>query len=742
MMDVAGRPWTIVFGSTPAFERTTEEGLPLIVLASGVLISFLLAGGAWWQARARTAAEQSANALRESQRELMEQREWLQTTFASMGDALITTDKAGIVTYLNPVAVTLTGWSLTEAQGKPLESVFHIINEKTRVAAENPVTKVLRDGKVIGLANHTLLVAKDGTECPIDDSAAPILDQRGHINGVVLIFHDVTRQRQIVQALERSESYYRSLIEISPQGVWMTNPDGALLYINQYWLDYCGLSLEENAHEKWMEQIHPDDHQWVHESWQHALAGGTVYEAEARFRHAADNQYRWHLIRAAPVRDDSDRIEKWLGVVVDIHQRKLAETAMARLGAIVESSDDAIIGMDLEGMITSWNAGAERLYGYNAPEVIGKAISILIPPGHMDEELAFLEKLRSGEGIAHYETERMRKGGQMLHVALTISPIKNRAGRVIGSSKVARDISERKHAERERAELLAREQALRAQAEAASRAKDDFLATLSHELRTPLNAILGWIQTLNGGKTDKETRVRAMQAIEQSAWAQARLIGDLLNVSDIVAGRLRLDVKPLNLASVIGEAVESLLPAIEAKEIDFTTQFDPAAESFNGDAARIQQIIWNLVSNAVKFTPRRGQVRLALTRYESYVEITVEDNGDGIGATFLPHVFQRFRQADSSSKRKHGGLGLGLAIVRHLVELHGGTVEAESAGAGQGTRFTVRLPVRTLTPVEQRQHRSNRQRRRQYAADPAAPSRRFAHPLGRRRSHQPARCCR
>jgi len=700
MMNVAGRPWTIVFGSTPAFERTTDEHLPLIVLVSGVLISFMLAGGAWWQARARAAAEQSANALRESQRELMEQREWLQTTFASLGDALITTDKAGLVTYLNPVAVTLTGWSLTEAQGKPLESVFHIINEKTRVAAENPVAKVLRDGKVIGLANHTLLVAKDGTECPIDDSAAPILDQRGRISGVVLIFHDVTRQRQIVQALERSESYYRSLIEISPQGVWMTNPDGALLYVNQYWLDYCGLSLEENAQE-WMEQIHPDDHQRVRESWQHALAGGAVYEAEARFRHAADNQYRWHLIRAAPVRDDSDRIEKWLGVVVDIHQRKLAETAMARLGAIVESSDDAIIGMDLEGMITSWNAGAERLYSYKAPEVIGKAISILIPAGHMDEELAFLEKLRSGEGIAHYETERMRKGGQLLHVALTISPIKNRAGRVIGSSKVARDISERKHAERERAELLAREQALRAQAEAASRAKDDFLATLSHELRTPLNAILGWVQTLNGGKTDKETRVRAMQAIEQSAWAQARLIGDLLNVSDIVAGRLRLDVKPLNLASVIGEAVESLLPAIEAKEIDFTTRFDPAAESFNGDAARIQQIIWNLVSNAVKFTPRRGQVRLALTRYESYVEITVEDNGDGIGATFLPHVFQRFRQADSSSKRKHGGLGLGLAIVRHLVELHGGTAEAESPGAGQGTRFTVRLPVRVLTPVEQ-----------------------------------------
>lgn len=700
-MDVAGRPWTIVFASTPAFERTMEQHLPFIVLAGGVLISLLLAGGAWRQAQARIAAEQSAEALQESQHEVRKQREWLETTFNSMGDALITTDKTGIVTYLNAAAISLTGWTLAEARGAPLENIFHIIDENTRLKVENPVTRILRNGKAIsGMPQHILLT-KDGIERPIDESAAPIWNQQGDLDGVVLIFHDVTRQRQAVQALEMSEIHYRSLIEISPQGVWMTNPDGALLYINQYWLEYCGLGLEENTREKWMEQVHPDDRQRVRESWQGALARGTVYETEARFRRAADNQYRWHLMRATPVHDDSGRIEKWLGVIVDIHQRTQAETAMAQLGAIVESSDDAIIGMDFEGMITSWNAGAERLYGYTAEEVMAKPISILVPPGHMNEELVFLEKLRRGEGIAHCETERVRKDGEILYVSLTISPIKNRAGRVIGASKVVRDISERKRIERERTEALVREHALRTQAESANRAKDDFLATLSHELRTPLNAILGWIQTLNRNQVDRKTLARGLKVIEQNARIQTTLIDDLLNVSDIVLGRLRLDVKPLNLATVIGGAVESLRPAIEAKEINFAIQLDDAVENFNGDATRIQQIIWNLVSNAVKFTPRRGEIRLTLARYEPYVEIMVEDSGAGIDPTFLPYVFHRFRQADSSSKRKHGGLGLGLAIVRHLVELHGGTIEAESPGAGQGARFTVRLPIRTLTPMEQ-----------------------------------------
>ena len=230
----------------------------------------------------------------------------------------------------------------------------------------------------------------------------------------------------------------------------------------------------------------------------------------------------------------------------------------------------------------------------------------------------------------------------------------------------------------------------------ASRIKDEFLATLSHELRTPLNAILGWTQTLQGGNVRRETLLRALEQIEQSAQAQARLIDDLLNVSDIVAGRMRIEVQPMRLVPTINAAIEALYPAIHAKEIRLEKSFDPAADVISGDPARMRQIVWNLLSNAVKFTPRGGWIAVRLMRNRSSAEISVSDSGEGISLDFLPYVFDRFRQADVSSRKRHGGLGLGLAIVRHLVEMHGGTVEAASYGTGKGATFSVLLPIRAV----------------------------------------------
>jgi signal transduction histidine kinase len=257
--------------------------------------------------------------------------------------------------------------------------------------------------------------------------------------------------------------------------------------------------------------------------------------------------------------------------------------------------------------------------------------------------------------------------------------------------------------EEERARLREREQMLRLQAEAvtsdaqaASRMKDEFLANLSHELRTPLNAILGWTQTLQTGDTRKETVLRALSQIEQSARAQAKLIDDLLNISDIVAGRMRLEVRPMCLVPSINAAVETLYPAINAKAIHLETVFDLDADVISGDPGRVRQIMWNLLSNAVKFTPRQGRIRVALCREESHAAIAVTDSGNGIAPEFLPYVFDRFRQADASTRKPHRGLGLGLAIARHLAEMHGGTVEVYSAGEGQGSTFTLRLPVAAL----------------------------------------------
>ncbi|HYE66682.1 MAG TPA: PAS domain S-box protein [Pyrinomonadaceae bacterium] len=802
----------------------------------------------------------TARGRAEAAAQISEQR--LSTMLRSIGDAVIATDAAGRVTFMNHVAQELTGWKEEEATGKDLKEVFRIINEQTRQAVENPVSKVLREGIVVGLANHTALVARDGTEKPIDDSGAPIKDPSGRINGVVLIFRDVT-------------------------------------------------------------------------------------------------------------------------------ERQRFERARLQLAAIIESSDDAIIGKTLEGTITSWNESARRMYGYSAEEVVGRHISIIVPPERSEELSKIMERIRNGERVDHLETVRVRKDGKQLNVSVTISPIKDAEGRIIGASAIARDITERKRVEaelrrsrhqieiilrgvaesitaqdssgrliyaneaavralgyasdkalletpvqelmrkyeimdesgrpfprellpgrlalkegrsasatmrfrsvetgaerwstvsatpvfdeqgrvqfainifhditeRKRAEeaqrfiveassvlassldyettlrsvarmavptladwcaidvleedqsikrlavahvdqskvewahelqqryppdpdaphgvpqvlrtgrseiypeipdslleaaaqdeehlqimreigftsamivpltahgrtlgaisfisaesgrhykaedlALAEDLARRAglamdnarlyrSAQEANRIKDEFLATLSHELRTPLTSILGWAAMLRTNTFDQQATARALETIERNAKAQTQIVEDLLDVSRIITGKLRLEIRPIDLAPVIEMAIDSVRPTADVKGIRIKKVLDPGAGAVSGDPARLQQVMWNLLSNAVKFTPQGGLVEVRLQRVNFHAQITVSDTGQGISPEFLPHVFDRFRQADGTITRAHGGLGLGLAIVRHLVELHGGSVRAQSTGAGQGAAFIVDLPL-------------------------------------------------
>jgi signal transduction histidine kinase/DNA-binding response OmpR family regulator len=263
------------------------------------------------------------------------------------------------------------------------------------------------------------------------------------------------------------------------------------------------------------------------------------------------------------------------------------------------------------------------------------------------------------------------------------------------AAELKQEIAERKQAEEERARMLVREQAARAEAEQANRTKDEFLATLSHELRTPLTAILGWSQLLRKNDFNQDHVSRALETIERNARSQSQLIDDLLDVSRIITGKLRLEVRPVELVPIIEAAIDSMRPAAEAKAIHFEVTLDRAASQVTGDANRLQQVAWNLFSNAVKFTPEGGRVEVRLEREDMHAQITVSDTGQGIDPRFIPFIFDRFRQADGSTTRKHGGLGLGLAIVRHLVELHGGTIEVHSDGEGQGATFTVVLPLKT-----------------------------------------------
>jgi PAS domain S-box-containing protein len=388
-----------------------------------------------------------------------------------------------------------------------------------------------------------------------------------------------------------------------------------------------------------------------------------------------------------------------LGAVVvmrDFTEQREAQEALRResalLHALMDNIPDAIYFKDTGGRFTRVNSHAPYR-GNKAPEeVVGKTdfdffIEEHARAAYEDEQRV----MRTGVPIIDKEEKEVYPDGSTTWLSTTKVPIFDDAGRVTGIVGISRDITERKHAEESRLEL-AREQAARTEAENANRLKDEFLAVLSHELRTPLTSVLGWSKMLMEGYVAEEMRAGALTSIYRNAKSQAQLIDDLLDISRIITGRLSIDAKPVDLASVVETAVASVRPAAQSKSLTLETKIDALAGAVNGDADRLQQVVWNLLTNAIKFTPRGGLIEVRLSLSGSRVEVAVRDTGQGIEQDFLPHVFDRFRQADASTTRRHNGLGLGLSIVRHLVELHGGTTHAESAGRGQGSTFRVVLP--------------------------------------------------
>jgi len=505
-------------------------------------------------------------ATRTAESRAHERRELFRVTLRSIGDAVITTDTEARITDLNEVAETLTGWPHNEALGQPLERVFNIINEVTRRPVENPATRALREGVIVGLANHTVLVKKDGSECPIDDSAAPIRNEQDHVSGCVLIFRDVTAQRLI----EREKA----------------------------------------------------------------------------------NQ----LITAR------------------------------LLAAIVESSDDAIISKSLEGIIQSWNAAAERLFGFTAEEVVGRHISLVIPPERLGEEDQIIASLKAGERIDHFETERVRKDGQRIVVSLTISPIKDDSGNVVGASKIVRDVTERKR-------LTDDLQRLAADLSAADQRKNEFLATLAHELRNPLAPMSNMLEVVKRAGDDGEVRKRAHETFERQLNQMVRLVDDLLDLNRITHDRLELRRNEVDLSSVIQQAVEVARPLIDAAEQELIVDLPEEPIHLNADRARLAQVFGNLLNNSCKYTGPNGTITLSAKQMDGEVLVTVKDNGAGIPRDKIDSIFDMFMQIDRSSERSQEGLGIGLTLVKRLVQMHGGSIEAHSDGEGHGSEFSVRLPV-------------------------------------------------
>ncbi len=651
----------------------------------------------------------------------------MRVTLASIGDAVLSTDSRGNVTFMNGVAESLTGWREVEAQGRPLPEVFNIVDEHTREPFENPAIRPLREGIVVSLSNHTILIARDGTERPIDDSAAPIRDDSGARIGTVLVFRDIT-------------------------------------------------------------------------------------------------------------------------------DRKRAEEAQARLAAIVESSEDAIISKTLDAIITSWNKAAERLFGYSAAEAVGQPITMIIPPERLDEERAILDRLRRGERVEHFETVRVAKDGRQIELSLTVSPIRDNDDRIIGASKVARDITNRKRAEeilREQSRLLREvasaglsihsagslESVLSAIAEEArrilsahravssltvtedfvqepgaistseeferwrehtmppaieeacaqvcrtnrslrltqteleahpewrntgvqtsdyprlkgwlgtplvgrdgknlglirvlnkasgeftesdeaaltqlahigavaienarlygelrehDRRKDEFLALLAHELRNPLAPLSNGLQVMRLAARDASAVDQARAMMDRQLGHMVRLVDDLLDISRVSRNKLELRRARVLLADVLNSAVETTRPLIEEERHELTVSLPRDNIHLDADLTRLAQVFGNLLSNSAKYTSRGGHIWLTAERQGEIVLVSVRDSGIGIPAEFLGSIFDMFSQVDRSLERSTGGLGIGLALVKGLVKMHGGTVTAESPGPGKGSTFTVRLPV-------------------------------------------------
>ncbi|HEY0466531.1 MAG TPA: ATP-binding protein [Polyangiaceae bacterium] len=513
----------------------------------------------------------------------------------------------------------------------------------------------------------------------------------GHVEALVVSSADGPK----VYALEGSEHRYRRLVETMSEGALLVNASGIVLYSNAAFAEMVAAPLERVIGKLLSDfVVHRQEHMLS------ALlegAGARAGAGELMLCDALGNERPVYL----SVARNSPGEEPGLSVIVtDLTEQKKNQQIVAseRLAnAILEQSAEPIIVCDVNGVIVRASDAARTIAD---ARVLRRHFFHAFPfqTNAAEEEHPVLAALR-GNTTAGREMTLSVSGRPVQSFLCTAAPLLDDTAKILGCVVALVDISDRKRVEAARSSLLDAERAARAsaeharfEAEASSRAKDEFLATVSHELRTPLNAMLGWSQLLTNNTLPPDKLEHAFEVIQRNVLAQSRLVEDLLDVSRIVSGQMRLDVQPVEPIRVVGAAIESAKPAIEAKHIQLEVDLDPTAGQILGDATRVQQLVWNLLSNATKFTGKDGKISVRVARVAGSVEITVSDTGQGIDAEFLPFVFDRFRQADGSFARRHGGLGLGLAIARHLVELHGGTIRVESAGVACGSRFVVRLP--------------------------------------------------
>ena len=885
-----------------------------------------------------------------AERTVREARERLRVTLASIGDGVVSTDPAGNVTYLNPVAEALTGWTDAEAAGRPLTEVFRIVNETTRKEVANPALRALEQGVVVGLANHTILIAKDGAERPIADSAAPIRDTDGQVVGAVLVFRDVserhaaqrrvretrdrldralmevsvptllyaedgeillvnrawteitgyshrdiptiaawteraygerrefarehidrlcaaerrvddgewqvatadgrtrlwhfatmplgrdadgrrlvvsnavdvteqrrdawalteserrrrlaldaaelgtwnvdlatgemvtdqrfrvvfagadvpmdyqqavarihpddrdrvleevaaatrpedpapygteyrvvhadgavrwvqangravfaettterapvsfdgtvadvTERRQAVDALAASEARFRQLADAMPQIVWTADAAGVNDYCNRRWYEYIGQTAEQVGADGWTMPLHPDDRRQTRKLWRRSVETGQPFQMEHRFRSAAGD-YRWFLGRALPVRDAAGGIVKWYGTCTDVEEFRRLRDERQKLVALAENSTDFIGMCDLDLVPFYVNPAGRDMVGLDAGANGDPLDGLGVQDFFFEEDRVritdeFLPHVLA-EGAGEIEIRlRHFRTGEGIWVLYRVFALADRDGAPTGLATVSREIGDRKRLEEDLRTFAA-------DLSEANRRKDEFLATLAHELRNPLAPICSGLELLRLAPGDEEIAAETHGMMERQAAQLVRLVDDLLNVSRITSGKLELRMEPVLLADVVGSAVEETRPFIDSLDHELTLDLPERPIHLHADAARLAQVLANLLTNAAKYTPPGGHIELSVRPADGEVAVAVRDDGSGIPADRIDDIFEMFTQIDRLLERTHGGLGIGLMLVRKIVDLHGGAVAVASPGEGLGSTFTVTLPTR------------------------------------------------
>jgi PAS domain S-box-containing protein len=734
------------------------------------------------------------------------QQQQLRVTLASIGDGVVTTDAQGKITLLNPVAEALTGWTNDEAAGQPLAKVFQIINEVTRQTAEDPVGRVIATGHIVGLANHTVLIARDGTERAIDDSAAPIRDQHGNVSGVVLVFRDVTEKRQA----DRTARFLASIVECSDDAIIGKDMNGVITSWNQGAQKIFGYSAAE-AIGRPIAMLAPPDRADEMTRILNRIRRGERVDHFDTVRCRKDGEHVPISLTVSPIRNDEGLIIGASKICRDISERKRAEEALreekARLHATLIGIGDAVIVTDADCRITMMNPVAQTLTGWddqglNRP--LDEVFSIVNEHTRQRVENPVDRVMREGTivGLANH-TVLIARDGTERPIDDSAAPVRDKAGHVVGVVLVFRDVTERRRADealrrtteqlqivtesmaalvtrcsrdlkylwvsrpyanwmgRQPEEIVGRpisdivgeeafeqlrphfERVLAGETiryeerisfrgigprwinatyaptfsamgmidgwvavvndiddrkrmdeelQNADRRKDEFLAILAHELRNPLAPISNAIELLRY-EHDSGITEQARSVMERQVGHLVRLVDDLLDTSRITRGKLELRKERVELASVILSAEEAALPHIKSQSHEFTLTLPPDPIDLDADPIRLSQAFANLLNNAAKFTEKGGRIRLSAERQGREVVVSVRDTGIGIAQENLHTIFNMFSQVHPALKRAHGGLGIGLTLVRGLIELHGGTVEARSDGIGQGSEFIVRLPV-------------------------------------------------